>query len=61
MIRQQGFFFLLSLLGKKINGVRHGEERLTDWMMLPLTLYSSVFFCGLKEGNLNFFFFFFAF
>lgn len=28
--------------------------RLTDWMMLPLNLYSIVF-CGLKEGTLNMF------
>lgn len=28
--------------------------RLTDWMMLPLNLYSIVFY-GLKEGTLNMF------
>ncbi len=33
------------------------RHRLTDWMLLPLTLYSIVF-RGLKEGNLNIFGFF---
>lgn len=55
MIRKQGFF-LLSLLGKKTDGVRHGEERQTDGLDDASTHFVQQRFCGLKEGNLNIFF-----
>lgn len=52
MIRKLGFFLLSLLVGRPME-----RDRLADWMMLPLTLYSTIF-CGLKEGNLNIFCFF---
>lgn len=48
MIRNCVFFFFYPCWERR----RMERDRLMDWMMLPLTLYS-IEFCGLKEGNLN--------